>query len=127
MSGTKGLEEVVRLGSEEARANCQGHLLPEMLWVAVCRVDDPMLSRAFEDQKLDRQQFRRHLRALAASKAQILKPVSAPDIKIAQDCFHVLKQARRRAEAEGRQHPEPLDLLEELTTNIDADVDEVLR
>jgi ATP-dependent Clp protease ATP-binding subunit ClpC len=127
MSEAHGLEEVVRLASEEARDHCQRHLLPEVLWVALCRVEDPVLIDVFTQQNIDRQVLRRWLRGLGASRAQVMKPVTGKDVKISQDCFHLLKQARARAESAGRPHPAPADLLEELASNADPDVSEVLR
>ena len=44
---SQGLEEVVRLATEEARIHCHRHLLPEALWVALCRSDDPPVTPAY--------------------------------------------------------------------------------
>jgi ATP-dependent Clp protease ATP-binding subunit ClpC len=127
MSHPSGLDDVYRLGVEEAAAHCGRHLLPEVLWVAVCRVEDAAVGSVFEGLKVDRQQLRRRMRAAAAEKAGVLKPVIDEDVKIAPESFLLLKRARSRAEQMGKTHPGPVDLLETLGHEAGPDVDELLR
>ncbi len=124
---SQGLEEIVRLGAEEARAHCQRHLVPEMLWVALCRSDDELVARIFEEGRIDRQQFRRRVRAFAVAKAQGLPAVSGVEYKMADACFTLFKKARSRAEKSGRDHPAPVDLLAELCLSVDTNIENLLE
>jgi ATP-dependent Clp protease ATP-binding subunit ClpC len=117
----------MRLGHEEAEQHCRRHLLPETLWMALCRVQEPMVADLFVEQRCDRAQLLEKLREFCAPRAAALKPVEGPDVKISDASFRHLKRARAAAEAAGRLEPAALDLLLELSDGIDPDLDGVLR
>ncbi|NOX55405.1 MAG: ATP-dependent Clp protease ATP-binding subunit [Planctomycetes bacterium] len=127
MRSTSGLSDVMRLSSEEATRFCRRHVMPEVLWCALCRVADSIVESTFADQSVRRPALLEELRSYAASKAALLKPVVGSDVKIASECFYHFKQARRRAEASGRQHPAPGDLLLQLAEHVDPEIDGLLR
>ena len=55
MNQPSSLQELVRIGSEEAAAHCGRHLLPELLWVALGRVEDPPVVETFHRVRVDRE------------------------------------------------------------------------
>ena len=123
----RGLDEVYRLSTDEARRYGSLHVLVESLWTALAQVDDAVVVATFEGQDLDRKLFRDRMRDEAMIKAKILKPPPGADIKISQACFNHLKRARQRAAERGLTQPTSSDLLEDLILHMDLEIEEILK
>lgn len=127
MSESGSIHEIIRLGSEEAEQHCRRHVTPEVLWMALCRVNDPVVAEVFREQKCERGDLLQKLRVFAQQRSEGLKPVVGAEVKISEDSFRHLKHARQAAETAGRHQPLAGDLLLELSENVDTDIDLVLR
>ncbi|MHC4398680.1 MAG: AAA family ATPase [Planctomycetota bacterium] len=127
MGQPRGLDEVYRIASEEARRYCGMHLLVEGLWGALCQVDDSIVSGTFAQQKLETGDVAHRMRAEAIAKSKIMKTPATPGVRISSSCFRHMKQARARANRDGRVNPSASDLLAELIVNMDVEVDTLLR
>jgi ATP-dependent Clp protease ATP-binding subunit ClpC len=122
MNEASEFDRLYGLSLREAEEYCHHYLLVEALWAALAGSLDPAVAEVFADQKIDRELFRRELRTLAAAKSKTLGPSEGPDVTVAQDCGAVLANVRARTE-----EPTPIDLLEELASAIQPQVDELLR
>jgi ATP-dependent Clp protease ATP-binding subunit ClpC len=122
-----GLQELMRLCTEEAETHCGRHALPETLWMALCRVEDQLVVQAFAEQNCNRTTLLKELRSFTEPRAQVLQAVSGKGLRISDASFEYLKRARRVAQTCARSQPLPIDVLLVLAEGVDVDVDVLLR
>ncbi len=122
-----GLEDVYRICSEEAQLVSLRHVIHEIVWMAMCHINDDLVSDSLREAGLDVSQFRREVSDIAQQKGRMMKPVQGSDVKISRECFHLFREARRNTENLGRVWPSPIDLLIEMAERTNESVSVLLR